>query len=43
MAIAEIISTFTTSPLFIGGIVVVVLAIVGGGLWWLYKEGKLPF
>jgi hypothetical protein len=32
-----------TNPLFIGSGVVVVLAIIGGVIWWLHKEGKLPF
>ena len=45
MAITENLPVFATNPLFIGGAVVVVLAIIGGVLWWLHKEGKLklPF
>jgi uncharacterized membrane protein YqiK len=36
---------FATNPWAIVGVVVVVLAIIGGVLWWLHKEGKLklPF
>ncbi len=43
MAILENLPAFVTNPLFIGGAVVVALAIIGGVLWWLHKEGKLPF
>jgi len=40
MAVPEIFGLSLTSPYFIGGVVVVV-AIVGGVIWWLKKEGKI--
>ncbi len=40
MAIPEIAGVSLTNPYLIGGVVVVV-AIVGGVLWWLNKEGKI--
>ena len=43
MGVIENLPTFMTNPWFIGVGIVVVLAIVGGALWWLHKEGKLPF
>ena len=43
MAITENLPALATNPWFIGGAVVVVLVIIGGVLWWLHKEGKLPF
>ena len=45
MAIPEIAGVSLTSPYVIGGAVIVVVAIVGGILWWLHQEGKLklPF
>jgi len=45
MAITENLPAFITNPWFITGVVVVVLAIIGGILWWLHKKGKLklPF
>ena len=43
MALIETLPNFVTNPWFIGGGIVVVLAIIGGVLWWLHKKGKLPF
>ena len=46
MAITENLPTvFATNPYIMGVAVVVLLAIIGGILWWLHKEGKLklPF
>jgi hypothetical protein len=45
MVVPEILGVSLTNPWVISGAVVVVLAIVGGVLWWLHKEGKikLPF
>ena len=45
MVVPEIAWVSLTNPYVIGGAVVVVIAIVGGILWWLHKEGKLklPF
>jgi heme/copper-type cytochrome/quinol oxidase subunit 4 len=45
MAIPEIAGVSLTNPYLIGGAIVVIIAIVGGILWWLHKEGKLkmPF
>jgi uncharacterized iron-regulated membrane protein len=45
MVVPEILGVSLTNPWVIGGVVVVVVAIVGGVLWWLHKEGKikLPF
>ena len=40
MVIPEIAGVSLTSPYVIGGVVVVV-AIVGGVIWWLHKEGKI--
>ena len=40
MAVPEILGVSLTSPYFIVG-VVVVIAIVGGVIWWLKKEGKI--
>ncbi|MDP2907135.1 MAG: hypothetical protein Q8O03_04300 [Nanoarchaeota archaeon] len=45
MAIPEIAGVSLTNPYVIGATVVVIIAVVGGILWWLHKEGKLklPF
>ena len=43
MAIIENLPAFMTTTWFIGGAAIVVLAIIVGVLWWLHKEGKLPF
>ena len=47
MAIPEIAGVSLTNPYVYvtGGAVIVIIAIVGGILWWLHKEGKLklPF
>lgn len=46
MAITENLpGVFATNPYITGVVVVVLLAIIGGVLWWLHKEGKLklPF
>jgi len=43
MVLIENLSSFVTNPWFIRGGIVVVLAVIGGVLWWLHKEGKLPF
>ena len=40
MVVPEIAGVSLTNPYVIVGIVVVV-AIVGGVLWWLHKEGKI--
>jgi len=40
MAIPEIAGVSLTNPYLIVGVIVVV-AIVGGVLWWLKKEGKI--
>ena len=41
MVVPEIAGVSLTNPYVIGGVVVVVVAIVGGVLWWLHKEGKI--
>ena len=41
MAVLEILGVSLTGPWAIGGAVVVGVAIVGGVLWWLHKEGKI--
>ena len=45
MVVPEIAEVSLTNPWVIGVAIVVVVAIVGGVLWWLHKEGKLklPF
>ena len=45
MVVPGIAGVSLTNPYAIGGAVVVVVAIVGGVLWWLHKKGKLklPF
>ena len=40
MAVPELAGVSLTNPWVIVGIVVVV-AIIAGGLWWLKKEGKI--
>ena len=42
MAIIENLLAFVANLGFIGG-AIVVLAIIGGILWWMFKRGKLPF
>ena len=42
MTIMENLPAFVTTPRFIGGAVIVILAVIGG-LWWLYKAGKLTY
>ncbi len=42
MAIMGNLPAFATTPKFIGGAVIVILAVIGG-LWWLYKTGKLTY
>lgn len=41
MAVPEILGVSLTNPWVICGAVAVVIAIVGGVLWWLKKEGKI--